>query len=94
MCGGHSRDGANALNPKIGSNVIACGKNVIDRVERIRQFIPKRPIGPTTAIDLLHPDGTIERLPDDQLEALEIVLRVAQPVTFCEAPQTVTTAPH
>jgi putative transposase len=46
------------------------------------QLIAKRPSGPVPSIDLVLPGGTIARVPADQLEALEIVLRFAQPATF------------
>ena len=47
-----------------------------------QQLIPKRPSGLVPSIDLVLPGGTIARVPADQLEALEIVLRFAQPATF------------
>jgi transposase-like protein len=51
-------------------------------VGALQQLIPKRPSGPVPSIDLVLPGGTIARVPADQLEALEIVLRFAQPATF------------
>lgn len=51
-------------------------------VGAFQQLIPKRPSGPVPSIDLVLPGGTIARVPADQLEALEIVLRFAQPATF------------
>ncbi len=51
-------------------------------VGAFQQLIPKRPSGPVPSIDLVLPGGTIARVPADQLEALEIVLRFAQPATY------------
>ena len=51
-------------------------------VGAFQQLIAKRPSGPVPSIDLVLPGGTIARVPADQLEALEIVLRFAQPATF------------
>jgi putative transposase len=51
-------------------------------VGAFQQLIAKRPSGPVPSIDLVLPGGTIARVPADQLEALEIVLRFAHPATF------------
>jgi hypothetical protein len=66
-------------SPKLGTEISVPGAV---GVGAFQQLIAKRPSGPVPSIDLVLPGGTIARVPADQLEALEIVLRFAQPATF------------